>query len=856
MKEHTQINLRGRAYRTILVMVLLLASRAGFSQIQLGSLSDYALFAGTGALANAGPGSVIIGNIGTNTGAISGYISGTNVTGQIHGTDAATLQGATDVQAAYQSLLDYPTDATPAIAPAMVDETLTPGVYVFGGAASVGGTLTLSGAGTYIFKINGALSVAAASNVILTNGADASKIFWQVYGAATIGANSTFAGTIVADGAIYLADGTTLNGRALATVGAITTYNSHVTVPPVVVPPVVVPPVVVPPVVVPPVVVPPVVVPLVVVNNALAFNGRSNFVALPSGLNTASFTFESWVNYQDNGTWTRIFDLGANENTWMMLTPRSNYYNSLNNIVFSIVTNRAARPEETILSNTPMPTGWHHIAVTLATSGSTTNGTLYLDGVVIGSNTGLTLNPASLGPLTNNWLGRSQYGFDPYLKGSLDEVRFYSTALTQANIQADMFSTMASVPANLTAYYNCDQGTAGGNNAGITTLLDRTANANNGTLTNFALTGTASNWVRSFPTITGITPTFGPAGTSVTVAGTNLMYATGFGFNGTAVTPFTTPTDDLVATVIVPGGATTGAVSVASKMLMAYNGPKFTVITCPLPKAIAQNQTVALTADGIGTLAAAAVNNGSTPANCGVLTYQVQKVVYGEVREHETLTLMAPAGTVFTAVTFASYGTHTGTNGNYAIGGCHASNSQKVVESLILGKNKVTISASNDVFGDPCYGTFKSLAVQAVYTTLAPQVSYTRDDMTGTNYVLLTVTDAVNNKSTATAQITVTNPVAARSALATSAALTAAEVTLYPNPTHAAFTVLVPAVAKVDYVQATLLNTLGQIVRQQTAALPAAGARLVVETADLAAGIYTLRLQMGTTTLAKRVVLQ
>ena len=96
----------------------------------------------------------------------------------------------------------------------------------------------------------------------------------------------------------------------------------------------------------------------------------------------------------------------------------------------------------------------------------------------------------------------------------------------------------------------------------------------------------------------------------------------------------------------------------------------------------------------------------------------------------------------------------------------------------------------------------------------------------------------------------------ARTALAAAAALTAAEVSLYPNPAHGTFTVQVPAVAGATAVQATLLNALGQAVRRQSAALSPAGARLTVETAGLAAGVYTLRLQVGTAALAKRVVIQ
>ena len=55
---------------------------------------------------------------------------------------------------------------------------------------------------------------------------------------------------------------------------------------------------------------------------------------------------------------------------------------------------------------------------------------------------------------------------------------------------------------------------------------------------------------------------------------------------------------------------------------------------------------------------------------------------------------------------------------------------------------------------------------------------------------------------------------------------------------------------------ADLLNTLGQVVRRQDAALAPTGANLAVDAHGLAAGIYTLRLQVGAATLAKRVVIQ
>jgi hypothetical protein len=40
------------------------------------------------------------------------------------------------------------------------------------------------------------------------------------------------------------------------------------------------------------------------------------------------------------------------------------------------------------------------------------------------------LTPSSLGVTTNNWLGRSQYGWDPYLGAQLDDFRIYDKAMS------------------------------------------------------------------------------------------------------------------------------------------------------------------------------------------------------------------------------------------------------------------------------------------------------------------------------------------------------------------------------------------------------------------------------------------
>lgn len=90
-------------------------------------------------------------------------------------------------------------------------------------------------------------------------------------------------------------------------------------------------------------------------------------------------------------------------------------------------------------------------------------------------------------------------------------------------------------------------------------------------------------------------------------------------------------------------------------------------------------------------------------------------IVGGTVGENGTLNLSTPAGQLFTRVVFASYGNPSGTSPNFTLGGCNASNSVSIVQSYALNQSSVSIPATNGVFGDPCPGTPKSLAVALAY---------------------------------------------------------------------------------------------------------------------------------------------
>lgn len=108
-----------------------------------------------------------------------------------------------------------------------------PGVYctAASSAASIGTSwIIFSGAGTYIFRIDGALTTVVNSSVTLTNGASSCDVFWTPI-ATTLGANSTFVGTVIDNASITVGSTVSWIWRALNYATTVTTNNATITVP-------------------------------------------------------------------------------------------------------------------------------------------------------------------------------------------------------------------------------------------------------------------------------------------------------------------------------------------------------------------------------------------------------------------------------------------------------------------------------------------------------------------------------------------------------------------------------------------------------------------------------------------------
>ncbi len=105
-----------------------------------------------------------------------------------------------------------------------------PGVYCITGAASIGGggTITLTGAGTYIFRMDGALTTSPNSIVALAGGASACDLWWTPTAATTLGANSTFLGTDIDASGVTIGSTVNWTGQALAFGGTVSTTSDTI----------------------------------------------------------------------------------------------------------------------------------------------------------------------------------------------------------------------------------------------------------------------------------------------------------------------------------------------------------------------------------------------------------------------------------------------------------------------------------------------------------------------------------------------------------------------------------------------------------------------------------------------------
>ena len=241
------MNFRTSSFTTLSLAVLLLPmvgygspskkhnghAAGNHSSVALGAAKGFVVLAGS-TVTNTGA-TALTGDLGVSPGtAVTGFPPGT-LTGTKHAGDPTSAQAMAALTKAYNDAAGR-TQAPVTIAGNLGGKTLSPGLYKSTSSLAISsGDLTLDAKGdanaVFIFQMASTLTTTSGRAVVLSGGARASNVFWQVGSSATLGTTSAFKGTIMADQSITLNTGATLNGRALARIGAVTLAGNTVVAP-------------------------------------------------------------------------------------------------------------------------------------------------------------------------------------------------------------------------------------------------------------------------------------------------------------------------------------------------------------------------------------------------------------------------------------------------------------------------------------------------------------------------------------------------------------------------------------------------------------------------------------------------
>jgi hypothetical protein len=223
--------------RNLLVLATIVAcacigTKTNAQTISLGLAEDFAVLGAT-TVTNTGP-TVLNGDLGLFPGtSVTGFPPGI-VNGTMFINDTMAMEAQAAALVAYNQLVALPPTMT--LTGSLGGLTLLPGIYQITSAAQLTGTLTLNGNGMvdplFVFQIGSSLTTASASSIVEINGANASNLYWQVGSSATLGTNSQFNGTLIANTSDTLTTGATVtNGHIFALNGAVTLDSNIISVP-------------------------------------------------------------------------------------------------------------------------------------------------------------------------------------------------------------------------------------------------------------------------------------------------------------------------------------------------------------------------------------------------------------------------------------------------------------------------------------------------------------------------------------------------------------------------------------------------------------------------------------------------
>ena len=190
----------------------------------LGGLGTFEILAGSTVTSTGA--STVTGDLGVSPGiAITGFPPAI-LNGTLHIADPTAALAQLALTTAYNDAAGRSVGAI-MVAGNLGGLTLAPGVYKSTSSLEISsGDLTLDARGdanaVFIFEMASTLVTTTGRKVILTGGAQAANIIWQVGSSATLGVSSVFKGNILAMASITVNTGASVEGRLLARTGAVT----------------------------------------------------------------------------------------------------------------------------------------------------------------------------------------------------------------------------------------------------------------------------------------------------------------------------------------------------------------------------------------------------------------------------------------------------------------------------------------------------------------------------------------------------------------------------------------------------------------------------------------------------------
>jgi hypothetical protein len=583
---------------------------------------------------------------------------------------------------------------------------------------------------------------------------------------------------------------------------------------------------------------------------ALDLDGNDDFVLMPDATinDLQSGTIETWVYLKSNteevicakqhnfvGSYA-ILAVGTDGSP---ITPGKIFF--------------SARNGSFIYSNLNLSTGqWYHIAATFNGSGAN----LYVNGVLDATTSGNFTVPNDLstdGTAIGAWLGD---GGGKYLDGQMDEFRVWDVARTQCEINTYMNCEIPSSTSNLMANYHFNQGLASYSNPTERMLTDASGDGYDGTLNNFGLTGTTSNWVAPGGVVSGYTTTLAPPVISVNsgaiCAGQSFtMVPSGAAtYTYSSGTDIVTPTSD--ATYSVSGTATTGCTSsqdaVASVTVNALpmisvnsgticSGSSFTMVPTG-----ATTYTYSSGTDVVSPTSDASYSVSGTDANgCVSLIDAISSVTVnalptisvnsGAICSGSSFTMVPTGATTYTYSSGTDVVSPTG-DASYSVSGTDANGCVSLIDAI----SSVTVNALPTVMAMTsntllCSGETATLSVMGNATTYTWSTTETSMDIVVAPTSPTTYTVDGTDANGCVNSTTILQDVSLCTGIVTLGGHTTS-INVYPNPNNGLFIIDLNTTSQVS-----ITDALGQVVFNETLSI----GKQNLDIQNHASGIYFVK---------------